>query len=482
MKDVPAVRRDRRGRWPAQARQDRHRAAPDAEQPEQGRVDGRLHPVRVHGGVGRHRRSDPIKNAAGRPVFGRMLPGSIWQTFMNGRCAAPPASSSPPSSRSARRRSLAHGPVDDPAPTTTTPTMKSDDRQGQEARRLRQRLLEQRVGSSSDSDSSGDSRRTGSDSGSDGRSSSATPRRRGRGVRQPGARSTFRVCRSSSRPVLRAAQSRPHSRDHRRTSRRLTGARAGTAPTTSPGSGRPGDPDLDRAARGAASRVVGGPLGAHAIVGRSRFWTPLRAVLLVAVALLALGWLGKAPCLQQYKTDDGLALDWRNNRQYVAMCYSDTVPLYGLERLDSGAVPVPRLVGAGPGHATEQIRYMEYPVLTGFFQYANARLAAAWLALVGQQSVAAERAPGRRVLHLLRVLARAGLAGHRVGGVPAPARPAVGCGARRLLAAGGACTCSPTSTRSPSRSRPPRCSRSPGAGPCSPACCWVWAARRSSTR
>ena len=28
---------------------------------------------------------------------------------------------------------------------------------------------------------------------------------------------------------------------------------------------------------------------------------------------------------------------------------------------------------------------MEYPVLTGFFQYANARLAAAWLALVGQQ-------------------------------------------------------------------------------------------------
>ena len=28
--------------------------------------------------------SDPIKNSAGRPVFGRMLPGSIWQTFMNG--------------------------------------------------------------------------------------------------------------------------------------------------------------------------------------------------------------------------------------------------------------------------------------------------------------------------------------------------------------------------------------------------------------
>ena len=139
----------------------------------------------------------------------------------------------------------------------------------------------------------------------------------------------------------------------------------------------------------AASRVVGGPLGVHAVVGRSRFWTPLRAVLLVAVALLALGWLGKAPCLQQYKTDDGLALDWRNNRQYVAMCYSDTVPLYGIERLDSGAVPYRDSWVQDPGTPTEQIRYMEYPVLTGFFQYANAQLAAAWLALVGQQPLAA---------------------------------------------------------------------------------------------
>jgi len=58
-----------------------------------------------------------------------------------------------------------------------------------------------------------------------------------------------------------------------------------------------------------ASRVVGGPLGVHAVVGRSRFWTPLRAVLLLAVVLLALGWLGKAPCLQQYDTDGGPALD-----------------------------------------------------------------------------------------------------------------------------------------------------------------------------
>jgi uncharacterized membrane protein len=132
----------------------------------------------------------------------------------------------------------------------------------------------------------------------------------------------------------------------------------------------------------AASRLVGGPLGRHALVGRSAFWTPLRAVLLLAVVALALGWLGKAPCLQQYVTDDGtVALDWRNNRQYVAMCYSDTVPLHGIERLDdAGALPYRDAWVQDPGTPGEQVRYMEYPVLTGFFQYAAARVADGWLA------------------------------------------------------------------------------------------------------
>ena len=135
-----------------------------------------------------------------------------------------------------------------------------------------------------------------------------------------------------------------------------------------------------------ASRVVGGPLGTHALVGRSRFWTPLRVVLLMAVVTLALCWFGKAPCLQQYVTDDGTtALDWRNNRQYVAMCYSDTVPLYGIEHLDTGALPYRDSWLQDEGTPTEQVRYMEYPVLIGFFQYLNARVAAGWLALVAQQ-------------------------------------------------------------------------------------------------
>nr|WP_308257658.1 glycosyltransferase 87 family protein [Pseudonocardia lacus] len=137
----------------------------------------------------------------------------------------------------------------------------------------------------------------------------------------------------------------------------------------------------------AASRPVGGPLGRHALVGRSAFWTPLRVLLLLAVVVLALAWLVKSPCLQQYRTDDGqLALDWREGRQYVAMCYSDTVPLYGIEGVDRGAVPYRDPWVEAQGTPQERLRYMEYPVLTGFFQYANARLADGWLWL-------AERVP-----------------------------------------------------------------------------------------
>lgn len=125
-----------------------------------------------------------------------------------------------------------------------------------------------------------------------------------------------------------------------------------------------------------ASGLVGGPLGRHALIGRSRFWTPLRVVLLMAVAVLALGWLGKAACLQQYAPPEGgLALDWRNNRQYVALCYADPVPLYRIEGLGAGAFPY-----RDPWPGTEaDPRYSEYPVLTGLFQWANARLAEGWL-------------------------------------------------------------------------------------------------------
>ena len=127
------------------------------------------------------------------------------------------------------------------------------------------------------------------------------------------------------------------------------------------------------------SRIVGGPLGRHALIGRSRFWTPLRVMLAFAALTLALGWLGKAPCLQQYEGDGGPQLDWRNSRQYVAMCYTDSVPLYGIHNLDEGALPYRDSWVQDAGTPRGQVRYMEYPVLTGMFQWANARLTDQWL-------------------------------------------------------------------------------------------------------
>lgn len=125
--------------------------------------------------------------------------------------------------------------------------------------------------------------------------------------------------------------------------------------------------------------MVGGPLGRHALVGRARYWTPLRVVLLFAIVVLALAWLGKSPCLQQYREAGGaLALDWRNDRQYVAMCYSDTVPLYGVEGLATGGVPYRDAWFDTGSDGSRTERYMEYPVLTGFFQWTNAQLTDGW--------------------------------------------------------------------------------------------------------
>jgi uncharacterized membrane protein len=140
-----------------------------------------------------------------------------------------------------------------------------------------------------------------------------------------------------------------------------------------------------------ASRVVGGPLGRHAVLGRHWFWTPLRVVLLFTTITLALGWLIKVPCLQTYRDSAGvLQVDWRDGRQYRAMCYSDTVPLYTAERLDhSGLAGFPYATSwiEHQGEAGEQRRYMEYPVLIGLYQWAAAKLAQTWVAL-GDSSAA----------------------------------------------------------------------------------------------
>ena len=131
----------------------------------------------------------------------------------------------------------------------------------------------------------------------------------------------------------------------------------------------------------AVTRPIGGPLGEHAAIGRHWFWSPQRAGLLIAVFALMLCWFGKGSCIQQYQDQNGNnLLDWRSGRPFVAMCYSDIVPLYSSERLnDPITVPYYTSWHEDTQTAENKTRYMEYPVLTGFFQWADAKLAAGWL-------------------------------------------------------------------------------------------------------
>ncbi len=141
----------------------------------------------------------------------------------------------------------------------------------------------------------------------------------------------------------------------------------------------------------ALSGVIGGPVGKHALIGRQRFLTPLRAMLLIALVFLALGYSTKAACLQTTGTGppDQRVANWDNQRAYYELCYSDTVPLYTAELLNLGKFPYksswiekdatgePRIQYDG----TTAVRYMEYPVLTGLYQYASMALAKSYTAL-----------------------------------------------------------------------------------------------------
>ncbi|MFT4127107.1 MAG: glycosyltransferase 87 family protein [Gordonia sp. (in: high G+C Gram-positive bacteria)] len=132
-----------------------------------------------------------------------------------------------------------------------------------------------------------------------------------------------------------------------------------------------------------AATVIGGGLGAHAVVGRSATWTPLRVLFALALITLALGWFGKAGCLQQEpapSTVGGMQLDRSDQRQFTDLCYSDVVALFGAERLDQGHFPYRTYWFED--HDGETIRrYMEYPVVTGLYMYVLAQAARAWDAI-----------------------------------------------------------------------------------------------------
>jgi uncharacterized membrane protein len=124
-----------------------------------------------------------------------------------------------------------------------------------------------------------------------------------------------------------------------------------------------------------ASEAIGGPLGRHAIVGRAAFFTPLRVCLLMAIVVLICGWLFKAACIQQGPNGaGGVSLDQSGQRPWLTACYNDPVPLYGSHQLNVLGVPY-----ATSWEDNGETRYMEYPVVTGFWMYGIALLSNAYL-------------------------------------------------------------------------------------------------------
>ena len=120
-----------------------------------------------------------------------------------------------------------------------------------------------------------------------------------------------------------------------------------------------------------ASEVIGGPLGRHAIVGRAVWLTPLRVCLLMAVVILICGWLFKSPCIQQGPNGaGGVTLDQSGQRPWITGCYNDVVPLYGSHKLDTQAMPYKTSWTDSDG----TVRYMEYPVITGYFMWGVSEL------------------------------------------------------------------------------------------------------------
>jgi len=183
----------------------------------------------------------------------------------------------------------------------------------------------------------------------------------------------------------------------------------------------------------ALADVIGGPVGRHALIGRTRLMTPLRVMFLVALVFLALGWSTKAACLQSTGTGTGdqRAANWDNQRAYYELCYSDTVPLYGAELLNQGKFPYKSSWIETDASGAPQtrydgkpaVRYMEYPVLTGIYQYVSMAVAKSYTALskLAPVPVVAEvvmffdvAAFGLALAWLATVWATAGLAGRRV--------------------------------------------------------------------
>ena len=87
----------------------------------------------------------------------------------------------------------------------------------------------------------------------------------------------------------------------------------------------------------------------------------------MAIVILICGWLFKAACIQQGPNGaGGVTLDQGGQRPWITACYNDAVPLYGSHELDTATLPY-----ATSWQDNGETRYMEYPVVTGYWMWAD---------------------------------------------------------------------------------------------------------------
>ena len=116
-------------------------------------------------------------------------------------------------------------------------------------------------------------------------------------------------------------------------------------------------------------------MGRHALIGRAKIFTPLRVCLLMAIVVLICGWLAKSACIQQGPDGSGgVTLDQGGERPWITACYNDAVPLYGSHQLDKNALPY-----TTSWQDNGETRYMEYPVVTGYWMWAVAEISSRYV-------------------------------------------------------------------------------------------------------
>jgi len=114
-----------------------------------------------------------------------------------------------------------------------------------------------------------------------------------------------------------------------------------------------------------SSYIIGGPVGRFARIGGRGWWTPVRALVVMAAAAYLVGGLLDVPCMSN---------GWFAPDVFEHLCYSDIPPLYIQRGFADGVLPyLQQPIG---GH------YLEYPVLTGVFMQIAAWITSVIVAVV----------------------------------------------------------------------------------------------------